>query len=364
MKKLLLIAASVAFGTLSFAQKGANLKVRTLSPINATGLSLSSDLAAKGTAVGDTFAISHFGSGDTATIYSYAGDTGYVFGMSFVEDKAFAERYDVNPADSTMKVIGVAALFTGSYAPATTRTITFNCWSQGPRSVSFRPTIHNNGFPATVLASRSRSITQLGIGLAGANDTTKTHLFTAPTAFLADSFFVGYSVAYTWATAAGDTISVVTNQDGERSEPFAFLAPGDTTINNVSVTQGSDNVWSDNAVSLGVLNNLLVFPIVVIGPGTGMTHGITRKDFTYYGTFPNPAGNSTNVKIALATTADVTVDIMDMTGRQISTLTVKNLTAGEHAIAVNTSDLAMGQYVCLVHTSTGNGVASQLTIAK
>ncbi len=340
MKKVLLLAVTASISVVSFAQKAGFSKTKNVQYIdNAyTPIGNPSGTAAKTTGVGDTIALTHIGSLDTLTIYSASGDSGYVAGTDAFGDKGFAERYDFKASDSTLKVIGVIALFGGKISPISIKTVTFNVWSQGAKSVSFRPTIFNNGLPASSLTSRSVPITQLGISMVDtANDTTKSFLFATPTAFLTDSFFVGYTINYTWAAMAGDTLGLYSNQDGERTEPGYFaISTSDTTINNVNVTQYADNSWHDNNIeNFGIFNNLFIFPIVIVGPGTSTAvSGITRNDFTFYGNYPNPASDATNVKIALAHSADVTIDIMDVTGKAIKTVTSKNLSVGEHLISV------------------------------
>jgi hypothetical protein len=192
------------------------------------------------------------------------------------------------------------------------------------------------------------------------------HAFATPTAYLADTFFVGYTATYTWTSLGGDTIGLYSNLNGERSEPVASLAVGDTTVNNVTVFQRSTGAWADVAYSKGVLNNLYILPVMIVGPGTGVgvESSVSHKNFTFYSTSPNPATNSTNVKIALATGSDVTIKIMDMTGKTISTLQKNNLTAGQHIIPVNTADLAAGNYLCMIRTAEGDGIATQITIVK
>lgn len=367
MKKLLLLAVTASISISLFAQSPKKVgKIITNSvnelkyPMRTTGV------AAKSTAVGDTFILSHFGTGDTATIYSYVTDSGYVSGTNAFGHKGYAERYDVNQYDSTMKVIGIVTRFTGTYTPTTTKSITLNVWSQGPKTVAFRPTVFNNGLPATSLASGTLNLSLLGIStVPGGADTTKLFWLTTPTAFLTDSFFVGYTINYTWATLAGDTIGLITNQDNERSEPALFIiSPSDTTINNVNAVLRSDDVWDDFALRTGLFSNLAIFPVVVIGPATVSVQGIKRNEFTFFGNYPNPANNNTNVKIALARTADVTIDIMDMSGKQVNQITNKSLTAGEHVIEVNTANLAAGEYIYIVHTSNGDGIASKFVVVR
>ncbi len=367
MKKMLLVAAAAVFSTLSYAQNTNFFATQKAQPVNAVnyGKAYAEGFAAKTTAVGDTVSLTHIETpADTNSFYSYVNDTGAFFGINAFEYKGFAERYDFDPSAVTYKVIGVAYLFGGTVQPASTKTVTFHVWSQGPKTATSSPTISHNGFPATSLAAGSMNITDLGIGMAGAPDTMGAVLFPTATGYLTDSFFIGYNITYTWAAAAGDTIGLYSNLDGERTEWVVDLTPGDTVINNVSVSQNAAGNWVDNAISRNIFNNQAIFPVVIIGPGTASTSGLTHKGFTFYGTFPNPASNSTNVKIGLDRGADVTVSIMDMTGRQIRTISANGLAAGDNTIAINTADLAAGQYIALVRTSTGNGIATQITVIK
>jgi hypothetical protein len=369
MKKLLLLAITGTIGISAFAQHTAITSESNARIVNDQHyLPISApNTAAKTTGLGDTLGLTHFGSGDTTTIYSFVHDTGFVLGTNVFGDKGFAERYDFASTDSTLKVIGVVALFGGTITPASTKTVTLNVWSQAAKTVSYRPTIFDNGLPGSVLTSRIVPITQLGIGLADtAADTTKAFVFASPTAFLTDSFFVGYTINYTWAALAGDTIGLYSNQDNERNDPVFFpYSTSDTTINNVNVTQSADGAWHDNAVDgYGLLNNLSIFPIVIVGPGTVGVPAVTRKDFTFYGNYPNPATNNTNVKFALAATADVTLSVMDMSGRMISTISEKNLTAGAHEISVNTSALPAGEYIYAIQTNNGGGIASKMVVTR
>jgi hypothetical protein len=368
MKKLLLLAVTASISTSLFAQSAKFEKsTKTTTVDDLSYPMIINGTAAKGTAVGDTFALTHFGSGDTTSIYNYVNDSGYVLGTNAFGQKGYAERYDVNQYDSTMKVIGVFVRFSGRFLPTTTKTISLNVWSQGPKTVAFRPTLFNNGLPATSLASGTVSIAQLGIGVPAetAPDTLKSFLFPTPTAFLTDSFFVGYTINYDWNTLAGDTIGLYSNQDGERSEPGVFVvSTSDTTINNVNAILGSDDVWADLAVRTSFFANLSVFPIVIIGNPTVSVNGIKRNEFTFFGNYPNPANNNTNVKIALARTADVTIDVMDMSGKQVNQITNKSLTAGEHVIEVNTANLAAGEYIYIVRTSNGDGIASKFVVVR
>lgn len=370
MKKVLLLAITASISTLSFAQKF--VATKTMPVVESIGFKqlAPAGTAAKLTAVGDTVYQTHINTAagaDTLSYYTYLNDTGALFGYNAFGDKGFAERYDINGVSASYKVIGVYALFGGTVQSGSTKTVDFNCWTVGPKA-AITSTINNSGMPATSLATVNKPITSLGIGTGtSGGDVATMHYFPTPTAYLSDTFFIGYTCTYTWTSLGGDTIGLYSNLDGERSESaVTTMVVGDTTLNNVAVTQNSAGTWQDNTFFTGVFNNMAIFPLMVVGPGSGVgvEASITRKDFTFYNVYPNPANNTTNVKIALANAAEVTVDIMDALGKNVSTVNAGRLSAGDHSIAVNTANLAAGNYIYLIRTSTGNGIATQVTIAK
>lgn len=373
MKKVLFVALSVLTTLSAVAQHRFNSEPARNPEILAEGLNGKPlpGTAAKTTAVGDTVYVSHINTSagmDTITFYTFVHDTGAVYGTNVFGDKGFAERYDVIPATMTYKVIGVRALFGGRVTAGSSKTVTFNVWSQAAKSPAFRPTIFYNGLPGTSLASGVQSINNLGIAMtAPESDTPKNHIFATPTAYLSDSFFVGYTVNYTWATLAGDTIGLYSNLEHERDEPGYFaISTSDTTLNVVNALQKSSGTWVDNASEgYGLFNNMYIFPIVVIGPGisTGL-QGIVRNNFTFRGSYPNPAADKTNIGFALAARADVTIDVTDIAGRSVAKIEKKGLAAGEHTVELNTTSYAAGEYIYLIRTSEGDGIASQLIIAR
>lgn len=371
MNKLILFTISICLSINGFSQpllEWQRASVQDILNESAGGMQLTN--SAKPTATGDTVYITHINTSpgiDTIVRYFFAGDTGEVFGINAFEVKGYCERYDVLPATASYKVIGVRAKFGGTVNASSTKTVDFKVWSQGDRTEAGRPTLFYNGLPQTTLATETVPITQLGIAMSpGDGDTTKNHMFTYPTSFLFDSFFVGYTIDYSWASISGDTIGLYSNQDGERTEAAYFaVSSADTTINVVNASMTHSGEWFDNGTSgYGPFANLCVYPIVIIGGGITGLQGISRGHFTFRGSAPNPASNSTLIRYALAAQADVTIEVTDIAGREISKVQHNNLSAGEHSTELNTSSLAPGTYVYTIYTSEGDGIASQLVITR
>jgi hypothetical protein len=370
MKKLLLLSAAVAVSFGSFAQ-GASKKGIDRSATNKVVAEMDEN-AQKSTATGDTvFGRLNFPAAQLDTMALYFADaapfdSGYAYGSNPYGDKGWAERYDFSGVDSGVMVIGAFAWFGGSYNTANNKFINFKVWNQGPKvpATGLGPTWSYNGWPnTTLLTSQNILVKDLGIDNVGGVDSLKMHMFNTSTGYLVDSFFIGYTFNYTWAQMAGDTIGLYTTRDNYRYAPYYFFAGTDSTVNVKNAAMFSDNTWHDLAFDnfqQGL--HLAVFPIFVINYLS--VDGITKNNFTLFGNYPNPATNSTNVKYAVKNTTEVTIQVMDVTGRTISSSKEGKMAAGEHTATINTSNLPAGSYVYLIRTSEGEGMAAQFTVAK
>ncbi len=367
MKKLILLSLTILFNFAGFAQRISHVQEQSVAvfyPENTGNYPL-----ARTTATGDTLKLSNMPATDTIVLYKVGSkDSGYVTGPNYWGDKAFAERYDINGLDSSVSVLGVFTLFGGKVNLASSNTVYLNVWNTTPVQ-PITGSILYNGFPQDLLNTVNVPVTNLGIGTTV--DTLKKFLFASPTMPIGSSFFVGYSMGYSFATLNGDTICLASSKNGER-KPTAVstlvfnTSAGDTTLDTIinvqNATQGADNYWYDNYTQNdSIKNNLAVYPIVVIGTPNAVK-GVTRNGFTFYGNFPNPADHVTNIRFALNRQADITVQVMDMTGRVVNTISQHEAGSGEQTIAVSTADLATGDYLYLVRTSSGDGIAGKITV--
>jgi len=365
MKKIVILVIITLLGINCFAQRKKTAYPQPVQSVDESSRTFAS--GARTTAVGDTIMLSNISAADILTLYA-ADSGGCVTGTDFYNDYAFAERYDFNGNDSSMVVLGVFAEFSGKVNPASAKTVTFGLWGQ---SVPFiiSATLSYNGFPGSLLDTVNAPITQIGIGTSV--DTLKEYLFATPIA-QSTSFFVGYNIAYNYATLDGDTIGLVSSKNGERvgSDYTASLnrtlvdSAYDTVINVQNATMQSDYNWYDNYTQNDSLyNNLAIFPIVVINtPVVSGVKGITRNNLTFFGNYPNPANNSTSIKFSLADDETVTIQIMDMSGHTLNMIQQGMLATGTHVVPLNTADMAFGDYLYLIRTSGGDGIAGKLTV--
>jgi hypothetical protein len=365
MKKtfLLFIAASLSLSCL--AQRSKQTVTTPITVINNPGTT------ARTTAVGDTKTLTNIAYLDPIVLISYPDSTpGYIAGTNSFGDKGFAERYYFNGADSSMKVTGIMSQFGGKVTATSTKSVNFRVWGVSlPRTVT--GTIKDEGFPQDTFNSKTVSIRQLGIGIAA--DTLKTFMFDTATRALNGAFFVGYDINYTFSTLAGDTIGLASTAKGHRSIPVYYVAYtvsdfGDTTrdtvINVQNATQYADGTWHENYTDNdSVFNDFAIFPIVVIGNPTGV-NSVVKNNLSLFGNFPNPATYSTSIRFALAKPADVTIRIIDMAGQEINHIYNKSLSTGTHTVIVATNELPSGNYIYTIQTSTGDALASQMSIVK
>ena len=370
MKKALLLFITASYSVVSFAQHAVNPHATRRQPVNNTV-----DALMRTTAIGDTLHLTNIAASDTLALYTLGNstDSGYVTGPNAYGDMGFAEKYDFNGNDSSLTIIGVMAKFGGKVNPASAHFVNFKVWSVSSE-VAITSTFAYNGFPLNSFDTVNVPVTQLGIGIGAAPDTLKSFLFPFATDTLNGAFYVGYNMNYNFTTLAGDTLGLYASLDGERISPLYNVVltisdlTGDTTRDTVfnvqNATQWSDNTWHDNySDDDSLYNNLAIYPIVVIGQPTGMNK-VTRGSLSFYGNYPNPAVNTTNIKFALAKNADVLIEILNMAGQSMNTIQLKSLNTGEHIVPVQTKALAPGNYVYLIRTSGGDGVAGQMTVIR
>lgn len=79
--------------------------------------------------------------------------------------------------------------------------------------------------------------------------------------------------------------------------------------------------------------------------------------------YPNPFNPTTKIEFALPETAHATLNVYDMLGQRVATLVDRNLSAGNHSIDFNASNLSSGMYIYQLRA--GNSVQTRkLTLIK
>jgi len=61
--------------------------------------------------------------------------------------------------------------------------------------------------------------------------------------------------------------------------------------------------------------------------------------------YPNPATSFGNIAFNLNSNSDVNVQVYDLTGKLVTTVSKKNLSAGDQIIQIGTDELSKGTYI-------------------
>ncbi len=392
MKKTLLLLSALAVGFSSFAQdatlSSANVGSTTAQNLNTKGLK--GELAkTTNTITGNrnlfessTDSLNRFRL-DSTLIYRVGTtlDSGYAFGPNYYGWNQFAQQvYNPYNFDTTINsIVGMLTYWHGTVKTGSTKTITFNEWGFDTKAYVHAGINGNSstkdsivGIPGTVKqTSQSVSISQLGIGTSTVADAPKVTMFTTAWPTPGDNFFVGYSITYTAPAGAfaGDTIGLRVSKRSSTGICCFYdpISVNDTLLvgtNFVHTGSGTSNGWQDLRWDFGQNIDFSMVPIVTYNlPNIGVK-GLTIGNLAFSGNYPNPAVNSTTIKVALTHNDDVTVTVMDMEGRTLSTLTKNGLSAGDQLIELNISSLATGNYLYMVRAAGGGAFASKLSVIK
>lgn len=308
----------------------------------------------------DSLFLHNLGAADSEIyMYSFDDGTGLVSGANSFGYYGFAERYNYSGGDSAVTFLGIAAVFVGKVSPASTKVLQLKVWNSTGKKATSSPHLFYSGLPELV-AANSLGVSYTDLGISDTAVQVKQFYFPAVSS-VSDTFYVGAMSNYTWEHLDGDTIGVATTKVGNRTDPIYTVSGDDTIINVQNATLRPMDVWVDNGYDLDFKMNYWLFPIVNTRVYTA---GIKRNDFTFYGNYPNPAVTNTAIKFGLAQPADVEVQVVDANGRTIKTIDKPALSIGDHLIQLSTTDMPAGNYLYVIRTSAGDGIAGKITVTK
>ncbi len=148
----------------------------------------------------------------------------------------------------------------------------------------------------------------------------------------------------------------------------------------------SDN-WQATSLAQFALKNSNVMDLAVLPDGTLFVATDEPNTFTYTATsiatgvedeivgdelpsefqlsqnYPNPFNPTTNIEFALPQTAQVRLAVYDLLGRRVALLVDGSLTAGQHRVSFEASNLPSGMYLYRLSTPTG-AVTKKMVLLK
>ncbi len=144
------------------------------------------------------------------------------------------------------------------------------------------------------------------------------------------------------------------------------------------LTFSTDNIFSDGyALQLATLTANdnggydSFMEVTVQGTGTvgvGHIEKQTSKQFTMGQNFPNPYIGETTIPFVLQNASDVKLDIFDINGRKVHTLTQKGMISGSHQIKLDMNALQLSSanyaYQLTIENENGKYSDTKLMSAK
>ena len=150
---------------------------------------------------------------------------------------------------------------------------------------------------------------------------------------------------------AGYNVELTTADNSEQLEVYRFELQSfgqQTFVLNLS-DEGRKNAEGGLTIMGVETSGNLFFPDIITATETTEV----PEEFELKGNYPNPFNPATKIQFDLPETAEVTVEIIDMLGRNVMTLPARQLEAGTaRNIEVNATNLASGTYLYRVIAKT------------
>ncbi|CAG5079550.1 T9SS type A sorting domain-containing protein [Parvicella tangerina] len=342
MKKVYSLVATALFATSAmFAQNVEPLNLSGKIQIQRTmklekGLSPKAATDTAGWMTGTSFAPEFAGITGGVTQYGYLGG-GYIFGSNVDNYNTCAQGY-FNEDELNFDIDEVLFLAVAKDNDDVTSSATVTVYSMADNKA-----YNDNGSGSPALNSPGPN-SSLGSGtiLLSAVDTTwfpdfSVVTLTSPASVTGTDFAV--AVNSNDLAGKGDTLGLLGDGDGDGYE-YAFHNVG-------------GNWYVTNFAFGGSLNaNVAIFPVIgdqnVGIESNGYLNGLKMS------AYPNPANDVININYGLENSSDeVTITIIDATGRVVEVINSGNKTTGEYVETINLADYTAGKYFYTVQTSNG-----------
>ncbi len=159
-------------------------------------------------------------------------------------------------------------------------------------------------------------------------------------------YYLGNGISY---FVSGDPVIGVGDIDTAPSDrrmmastgPFTF-APGDSQFVMIKMSIES---LVNNLVSITALKNTLNAPFYLPTDVVEDDLTLLPKSFSLNQNYPNPFNPTTQIKFSIPIRSNVTIDIFNLLGQKVKTLINKELSAGNHVVDWDASDVSTGLYI-------------------
>jgi hypothetical protein len=120
-----------------------------------------------------------------------------------------------------------------------------------------------------------------------------------------------------------------------------------TPENTNHVTVAGNVVYGSDERFIYAIDASIIFGGNSVGDNNGA--GALPSEITVNAAYPNPFNPTTSLALSLPMAADVTVQVFNVIGQQVTTLTEGPLSAGQHTLTFDATDLTSGVY--FIHTN-------------
>jgi hypothetical protein len=260
---------------------------------------------------------------------------GYIVGTNGYGDKQKAQVYD----PGTPVVVTGAIYWFGAKHNTTNPTVKMRVYAMDGLALSTTSTSATADTPAPGTPRVSDNVPLGNVDTSLTLTNAYIHNFSAPQ-FCAGWFAVGFDVSGV-SMAAGDTLGLVTSDDGEFSP---------TATADYNFEQWSDNrwfslalAWGDQQTATPFLVDFAIFPIVEMNTGVNETPFVNGVSLGFNGA--NPFTDNTTLTYTLQNSAkNVTITIVDAAGKTVSSESVNNRPAGSYNFEVDGTNMPAGVY--------------------
>lgn len=167
--------------------------------------------------------------------------------------------------------------------------------------------------------------------------------------------FSSEDVTYTWHADSLDgdfsepLLSIPSNNSGEDNELTLTFQMIDSALNGLGVEEGetAELSWTVTAESENSVRFANEPFDISITRNLGVSNEITEspREFSLSQNYPNPFNPSSTIEFTLPTAADVRLDVYNISGQLVSTLVDSRMSAGQHSVVFDASNLASGVYL-------------------
>ncbi len=278
-------------------------------------------------------------------------DSGYIFGTNMqpvvqggvtysVSLTEFAEKYTVTGTASVTAVLTLAAK---AYSSASTTSLTSVVYSQDVTTL---------GPSSSVLGTSSgkslSTFTTSGFNMLS---------FATPVSVPAGNFFVSVT-SPVLGDATHDTLALLTTSIGcSTADSLSWEREVATASGGTQVL----NAWISVKSLLGANLDIAIFPIITMN--TAGIDKVTKGGLSLYAAYPNPANSTININFSLDKSSKVDVEIYDITGKVVKTISNNNLATGANSVSVDVSTLEAGSYLYSINAN-GNKMFSKFVVTK